>query len=104
MPIVAALLVRGVANLDPASILVAVAPIVGACLVVFYARKLLARRRRKVPVGRPVSVSDARLYGRYRTISDALGVRIAREPQKAQSSAPGGRRMGWTSRERSGSG
>jgi protein-glutamine gamma-glutamyltransferase len=76
-------LVRGVAILDPASILIVGASIGGACLAFFYARKLLVRRRRKRPVDRRVSVSDARLYGRYLTITDALErAGIAREPQE----------------------
>ena len=58
--------------------------IVGACLVLFYARKLLARRRGERSAGGcSVNVSDVRLYGRYQTIADALeGVGIVRESQK----------------------
>ncbi len=76
-------LMRGVARLDPASIIAVGLLTGGAYLVIFYARKLLAHHRRKSPVGRSVRVSDARLYSRYRTITNALErVGIAREPQE----------------------
>ena len=75
---------RGVAGLDPASIIVAGMLTGGAYLIFSYARKLLARRRRRPQqAGSPVRVSDARLYGRYRAITGALeGVGIARGPQE----------------------
>jgi hypothetical protein len=76
-------LVRGVARLDPASILVAGMLTGGAYLLFVYARKLLAHHRRKPQVEHSVRVSDARLYSRYRAITAALeGVGIAREPQE----------------------
>jgi hypothetical protein len=76
-------LVRGVAGLDPASIIVAGMLTAGAYLLFFCARKLLARRRGPQQAGSPVRVSDARLYGRYRAITGALeGVGIARGPQE----------------------
>jgi protein-glutamine gamma-glutamyltransferase len=76
-------LMRGVASLDPASILVVGMLVAGMYLVFFYARKLLAHRRRKPLVGHLIKVSDARLYSRYRTITNALeGVGIARETQE----------------------
>jgi hypothetical protein len=72
-----------VAGLDPASILIVGVLIGGAYLAFFYARKLLARRS-KAPLLGSVRVSDARLYGRYRTMMEALErVGIAREPQEA---------------------
>ncbi len=48
----------------------------------FYARKSLVRRRKPQAMG-PVRVSDARLYGRYRAVTEALeGAGIARGPQE----------------------
>ena len=75
---------RGVASLDPASIIVVGLLTAGACLLFSYARKLLAGRRRRSQQARsPVRVSDARLYSRYRAITGALeGVGIVREPQE----------------------
>ncbi|HJQ30309.1 MAG TPA: DUF3488 and transglutaminase-like domain-containing protein [Rubrobacter sp.] len=76
-------LARGVAKLDPASILVVGMMVAGMYLVLFYARKLLARRRRKPLVGHLIKVSDARLYSRYRMITNALEeTGIARETQE----------------------
>jgi protein-glutamine gamma-glutamyltransferase len=76
-------LMRGVARLDPASIIVVGILVGGAYLLFFYARKIFARRRRKPTVRHLIKVSDARLYSRYRAITSALeGVGIAREPQE----------------------
>ena len=76
-------LVRGAARLDPASILVVGMLTGGACLLFSYARRLLARRRRSRQAGGPVRVSDARLYSRYRAVTEALeGVGVARGPQE----------------------
>jgi hypothetical protein len=74
-------LMRGVARLDPASILVAGALVGGLYLAFVYSRKRLARR--KPPTRDLVKVSDARLYGRYREITGALErAGIARHPQE----------------------
>jgi len=76
-------LMRNVASLDPASILALGMLVAGIYFVFFYARKLLTHRRRKPFVGRLIKVSDARLYSRYRTITDALeGAGIVRDPQE----------------------
>jgi hypothetical protein len=70
---------RGVASLDPASIIVAGLLVGGAYLAFVYAGRRLARRR-SPPVQRSVKVSDARLYSRYRVITGALhAAGIARE-------------------------
>jgi hypothetical protein len=76
-------LMRGVASLDPVSIII-VGMLVGMAYVVFvYTRRHLGRRRRKPSVQRSVKVSDARLYSRYRAITtDLYGVGITREPQE----------------------
>jgi protein-glutamine gamma-glutamyltransferase len=65
-------LMRGVASLDPLSIIVVGALVGGACLIFVHARRYLARRRRKPSIQRSVKVSDARLYSRYRVITGAL--------------------------------
>ncbi|MBA2617805.1 MAG: transglutaminase domain-containing protein [Rubrobacter sp.] len=73
-------LMRGVARLDPASILVAGILLCGVSLLVVYARRLLALRGREADPQRSVRVSDARLYGRYRAVEAALaGAGIPRE-------------------------
>jgi Domain of unknown function (DUF4129) len=67
-------LVRGVARLEPASIL-----IVGS--VVVYASRYLTRR--KPPQRRPVKVSDARLYSRCREITTTLeGAGVVQKSQE----------------------
>ena len=78
----AAALMRGVASLDPASILVAGTLVGGLYLAFVYSRRRLASRRR--PQARePVRVSDARLYVRYRDIAASLEeAGIARHPQE----------------------
>jgi protein-glutamine gamma-glutamyltransferase len=76
-------LVRGVASLDPVSIILAGAMVGAAYFVFVYARRYLSRRRRKPSMQRSVKVSDARLYSRYRAITDALEeAGIVREPQE----------------------
>ncbi len=76
-------LMRGVASLDPLSIIIAGAMVGGACLVFVHARRHLARRRRKPSTHRSIKVSDARLYSRYRAITVALeGAGIVREQQE----------------------
>lgn len=65
-------LMRGVARLDPTSILVAGLMLGGFFALVVYSRGHLARRRREPDPRRSVKVSDARLYGRYREITGAL--------------------------------
>ena len=79
----AATLMRGVASLDPASIVVLGALVSLAYLVFFHARRHLVRRRRKPSVQRSVKVSDARLYSRYRAVTTGLDrAGVAREPQE----------------------
>src|ERR671915_360166 len=65
-------LVRGVARLDPASIIVVGLLVGGAYLAFFYTRKFVAHRNRKSVVVRPIKVSDARLYSRYKKVTGAL--------------------------------
>jgi protein-glutamine gamma-glutamyltransferase len=76
-------LVRGVARFDPASIIVAGMLVGGACLAFFYTRKFIAYRNRETVMVRPIKVSDARLYSRYKKITTALEeIGIVREPQE----------------------
>ncbi|HEX5912110.1 MAG TPA: transglutaminase-like domain-containing protein, partial [Rubrobacter sp.] len=76
-------LMRGVARLDPASIIVVGLLVGGAYLVFFYTRKFVAYRSRETLVVRPIKVSDARLYSRYNKITTALEeIGIVREPQE----------------------
>jgi transglutaminase-like putative cysteine protease len=76
-------LVRGVARLDPVSIIIVGLLVGGVYLAYFYTRKLIAYRNRETVVVRPIKVSDARLYSRYKKITDALeGVGIVRESQE----------------------
>jgi transglutaminase-like putative cysteine protease len=76
-------LMRGVARLDPASIIIVGLLVGGAYLAFFYTRKLLAYRKREPVVVRPIKVSDARLYSRYREVTNALEeIGVAREPQE----------------------
>jgi protein-glutamine gamma-glutamyltransferase len=78
----AAALMRGVAGLDPASILVAGMLVGGLYLAFVYSRRRLTSRRRP-RASEPVRVSDARLYGRYREITASLEeVGIARHPHE----------------------
>jgi TPR repeat protein len=74
---------RGVASLDPASIIL-VGALVGAAYLVFvYTRRHLTQSRRKPSTRRSVRVSDARLYSRYRAITRELeGAGVVREPQE----------------------
>jgi protein-glutamine gamma-glutamyltransferase len=76
-------LMRGVARLDPLSIIVVGALVGGACLAFVHARRHLVRRRRKPSMQRSIKVSDARLYSRYRAITAALEeAGIVRGPQE----------------------
>jgi hypothetical protein len=76
-------LMRGVASLDPVSILVLGVLVSLAYSLFVYARRYLGRQRRKPSVQRSVKVSDARLYSRYRAVSTGLeGLGVAREPQE----------------------
>jgi hypothetical protein len=76
-------LVRGVARLDPASIIVVGLLVGGVYLAFFYTRKFVAYRSRETLVVRPIKVSDARLYSRYKKITGALEeIGIVREPQE----------------------
>ncbi len=65
-------LVRGVAGLDPTSIIVVGLLIGGASGLVIYLRRRLDYRRLQSAPQRSVRVSDARLYGRYKTLTTAL--------------------------------
>jgi hypothetical protein len=74
---------RGVARLDPASIIIVGLLVGGAYLLFSYGRKLYVRHRRKPRSVRPIKVSDARLYSRYKRITTALEeIEIARAPQE----------------------
>jgi protein-glutamine gamma-glutamyltransferase len=76
-------LMRGVARLDPASIIVVGLLVGGAYLVFFYTRKFVAYRNRETLVVRPIKVSDARLYSRYKKIMTALEeIGFVREPHE----------------------
>jgi protein-glutamine gamma-glutamyltransferase len=76
-------LVRGVARLDPVSIIIVGLIVGGVYLAFFYTRKFVAHRNRKSVVVRPIKVSDARLYSRYNKLTDALEeIRIVRRPQE----------------------
>jgi hypothetical protein len=76
-------LMRGVASLDPVSIIIAGALVSLAYLIFVYFRRHLLRRRRKPSMQRSVKVSDARLYSRYRAITARLHeVGVAREPHE----------------------
>jgi protein-glutamine gamma-glutamyltransferase len=66
-------LMRGVASLDPASIVVAAFLLGGASLLFVYGRRYVVRKRRKPDVQRSVNVSDARLYSRYKALVAAYG-------------------------------
>jgi hypothetical protein len=63
---------RGVARLDPVSIIVVGLLVAGISLIGIYSRRYLARKRRPPAVQRSVRVSDARLYSRYGTVVQAL--------------------------------
>ncbi len=65
-------LMRGVASLDPVSIVVAGLLLVSASLLFVYGRKYVAQKRRKPDFKRSVRVSDARLYSRYKAITAAF--------------------------------
>ncbi|CAA9457342.1 MAG: FIG001454: Transglutaminase-like enzymes, putative cysteine proteases [uncultured Rubrobacteraceae bacterium] len=67
-------LMRGVASLDPASIIIAACLLGGASLAFIYGRKRLAliRRRASLNPQRSIKVSDARLYSRYKAITSAF--------------------------------
>jgi protein-glutamine gamma-glutamyltransferase len=76
-------LMRGVARLDPASIIVVGLLFAGAYLLVFYGRKLYVSHNRPPHSVRPIKVSDARLYSRYKKITTALEeIEITRAPQE----------------------
>jgi hypothetical protein len=65
-------LMRGVARLDPVSIIVVGLLVAGISLIGIYSRRYLARKRRPPAVQRSVRVSDARLYSRYGAVVQAL--------------------------------
>ena len=76
-------LMRGVARLDPISIIVVGLLFAGAYLLVFYARKHYRRSRRRPQSVRPIKVSDARLYSRYKKITTTLEeTEITRAPHE----------------------
>ena len=66
-------LMRGVASLDPASIIIAGLLLGMASVVAVYGRRHVAKKCHKPDPKRSVKVSDARLYGRYRAVSAAFG-------------------------------
>ena len=75
--------VRGVARVEPASILLTGALVGARVLAAAYSRRYLARGRRKPDAQESVRVSDARLYSRYRVVTTALeGGGVVREPQE----------------------
>ena len=65
-------LMRGVASLDPVSIVVAGLLLSGASLLLVYGRKYVAKKRRRPNPMRSVKVSDARLYSRYKSVTAAF--------------------------------
>jgi transglutaminase-like putative cysteine protease len=65
-------LMRGVAKLDPISILVFGALVAGATAAAYYGRKHLAHKRRKSTMHRSIKVSDTKIYSRYRTMIAAF--------------------------------
>ena len=74
-------LMRGVARLDPASIIIVGLLVAGATLAGIYTRRYLVHRRRKPAAHRSVRVSDARLYSRYGALTSVLEeAGIVREP------------------------
>ena len=74
---------RGVARLDPASIIIVGLLFGGTYLLIFYARKRYIRSRRQPQSVRPIKVSDARLYSRYKKITTSLEeTEITRAPQE----------------------
>ncbi len=73
-------LMRGVASLDPMSIIVAGLLLGGLSLLFVYGQRYVAKKRRKPNPQRSVRVSDARLYSRYRAVTVAFEwVGITRE-------------------------
>jgi hypothetical protein len=64
---------RGVASLDPTSIVVAAFLLGGASFMFVYGRRYVARKRRKPDIQRSVKVSDAQLYSRYKGLVAAYG-------------------------------
>ncbi len=65
-------LVRGVASLDPVSIVVTGLLLSGAALLFVYGRRYVARKRRRSEPKYPVEVSDIRLYSRYKALTAAF--------------------------------
>ena len=65
-------LIRGVARLDPTSIIAAGLLVGGAYSILFYPIRVLRRRRDERTTSAPVRVSDARIYDRYREITRSL--------------------------------
>lgn len=65
-------LMRGVARLDPVSVIIVGLLLGGLSLLVIHSRKYLANRRRKPVMQRSIKVSDARLYSRYNKVTAAL--------------------------------
>jgi hypothetical protein len=63
---------RGVAKLDPISILVFGALVAGVTAAAYYGRKHVAHKRRKSTMHRSIKVSDAKIYSRYRTVISAF--------------------------------
>ena len=65
-------LVRGVASLDPTSIIIAGLLLGVASILAVYGHRYIAKKRHKPDPQRSVKVSDARLYSRYKAISSAF--------------------------------
>ncbi|MDP9486187.1 MAG: DUF4129 domain-containing protein, partial [Actinomycetota bacterium] len=65
-------LVRGVASLDPVSIVVTGLLLSGAALLFVYGRRYVARKRRRSEPKHPVEVSDIQLYSRYKALTAAF--------------------------------
>ena len=65
-------LMRGVASLNPASIIVAGLLLGATALATVYGRRYVAKKRRKPDPRSSVKVSDARLYSRYGAVSAAF--------------------------------
>ena len=65
-------LARGVASLDPVSIILTGLLLGGMSLFFIYGRRHLEKKRRKPDLQRSVKVSDARLYSRYKAITSVF--------------------------------
>lgn len=74
---------RGVARLDPFSIIIAGGLFGGLVLVLGYSRKYVKKRRKAPEPQHPIKVSDTRIYSRYGKIGGGLEeVDIVRDPHE----------------------